>query len=211
MAHDIALFDLDGTLSDPLDGIGKSINFALSHFGFPPLDLNEVRKYVGPPIDKTFGQITGLTSAAILTGLVERYRERYADIGYSENVVYPGVPDSLARLRELGVVMAVCTSKRRDFAERILEMFSLRSHFQFVDGGEVGVEKWQQIEALRWRGRVSAASVMIGDRAVDLIAARRNGLAAGAVLWGYGGDAEFAPESPAYVFRSPAEWLKIVG
>jgi len=127
MAHDIVLFDLDGTLSDPLEGIGKSLNFALSHFGFPRLHLEEVRKYVGPQIDQVFRQITGQTSPSLLAALVERYRERYGDVGYSENVLCPGVPDALAHLREAGVVMAVCTSKRRDFAERILEMFSLRA------------------------------------------------------------------------------------
>jgi phosphoglycolate phosphatase len=210
MAHDIVLFDLDGTLSDPLEGIAKSINFALSHFGFPLLDLDEVRKYVGPQIDHIFSEITCQTSPTLLGALVQHYRERYADVGYSENVLYSGVPEALARLRGLGVVMAVCMSKRRDFAERILDMFSLRDYFEFVDGGEVGLEKWQQIETLRSRRQVSAASLMVGDRAVDLIAARRNGLSAGAVLWGYGSEAELAPESPAYVFRSPAEWLQIV-
>src|SRR5215510_6144198 len=104
MAHDIVLFDLDGTLSDPLEGIGKSINFALSHFGFPLLDFDEVRKYIGPPVDQAFRQITGQTSPPLLAALVERYRERYADVGYSENVLYPGVSDALARLRGLGVV-----------------------------------------------------------------------------------------------------------
>ncbi len=119
--------------------------------------------------------------------------------------------ESLMLLRGLGVVMAVCTSKRRDFAERILEMFSLRDHFQLVDGGEIGVEKSQQLESLRSRRHVSAASLMVGDRAVDLIAARHAGLSAGAVLWGYGSEAELLPESPAYVFHSPEEWVRVVG
>src|SRR5262245_38173225 len=211
MAHDIVLFDLDGTLSDPLEGIGKSINFALSHFGFPLLDFDEVRKYIGPPVDQAFRQITGQTSPPLLAALVERYRERYADVGYSENVLYPGVSDALVRLRGLGVVMAVCTLKRRDIAERILEMFSLRDYFQFVDGGELGAEKSQQIESLRSRRHVSATSLMVGDRAVDLIAARHAGLSAGAVLWGYGSEAELLPESPAYVFHSPEEWVRIAG
>lgn len=107
MVHDMVLFDLDGTLSDPLEGIAKSINFALSHFGFPPVALDEVSKYIGPQIDKSFSQITGQTSATVLNALVKRYRERYADIGYSENVLYLGVRDALTSLRRLGVVMAV--------------------------------------------------------------------------------------------------------
>ena len=37
MSHDVLLFDLDGTISDPLEGIERSINFALVEHGFPPL------------------------------------------------------------------------------------------------------------------------------------------------------------------------------
>lgn len=90
-------------------------------------------------------------------------------------------------------------------------MFSLRHHFEFVDGGEIGVEKRQQIESLRSRKYVSPASVMVGDRAVDIIAARTNGLSAGAVLWGYGTLAELTSECPTYLFRSPEEWIQMAG
>ena len=92
---------------------------------------------------------------------------------------------------------------RQDFAERILEMFGLRAHFEFVSGGDIGTAKWQQIEALRSSGRVSGASVMIGDRAIDVEAAHRNGLQAGGVLWGYGSAAELAEAQPRYSFGTP--------
>ena len=210
MSHDVILFDLDGTLSDPLEGVARSINFALAHFGFDTLKADHLAAYVGPPIDQTFSQITGFSSGAQLNGLVARYRERYADVGYAENVLYPGVPDALAMLKSSNALMAVCTSKRKDFAEQILEMFGLRHYFSFVDGGETGVHKWQQIEALRSHGKISDASVMIGDRAVDLVAARRNALRSGGVLWGYGSYAELSNESPQYLFSSPMEWSRLV-
>jgi phosphoglycolate phosphatase len=82
--------------------------------------------------------------------------------------------------------MAVCTFRRVDFAERILERFDLRRFFGFVDGGVVGARKWQQIESLRSGATVTDAAVMMGNRAVDLVAARRNALHSGFVLWGYG-------------------------
>jgi len=205
----VVLFDLDGTLTDPIQGMWRSLNFALSWIGFPSLTLDEAGAHIGPPIDQTFTRITGLSSPSDVSLLVNKYRERYADIGYSENSVYPGVADALARLHERGISMAVCTSKRADFAERILELFALRRHFEFVDGGDVGIEKWQQIAALRASDRVADASLMIGDRATDLVAARRNSLKAGAVLWGYGSSSELLAEEPAYVFRAPGEWLQI--
>lgn len=201
--HDLVMFDLDGTISDPLVGIGRSINYALTHFGHPPLELSELARYVGPPLDESFKAITGSTSEAEIHGLVAKYRERYAQIGYSENVLYAGVPEALARIYERGRPLGLCTSKRVDFAERILEMFGLRQYFRFVNGGDIGVQKWQQIAELKSRGLVTDGSVMVGDRAVDVIAAHRNGLSACGVLWGHGSRAELAGENPRYLFDSP--------
>jgi phosphoglycolate phosphatase len=207
--HDLVLFDLDGTLTDPLLGIGRSINYALSAFGYASLELSELAVCVGPPLDEIFRTLTGTTSPAELNALVASYRERYADIGYSENVLYAGIAEALTRLTEAGVPLAICTSKRKDFAERILGMFGLRSCFSFVDGGDVGVHKWQQIEGLLSQRVISTSSIMVGDRALDIAAAHRNGLQAAGVLWGYGSRAELVREQPRYLFDSPRELLML--
>ena len=90
--HDVILFDLDGTLSDPLVGIGRSINYALSHFGYAEVPLANLAVHVGPPLDQAFSVITGLSSISALEGFVAKYRERYGEIGYSENVLYAEIP-----------------------------------------------------------------------------------------------------------------------
>src|SRR6184192_2057325 len=172
--HDALLFDLDGTLSDPLVGIGRSINYALSYFGYPELPLSQLAVHVGPPLDQAFSSITGLRSSSALDGFVAKYRERYSEIGYSENVLYPGIAEVLGSLAGADIPLGVCTSKRVDFAENILELFGLRSYFSFVCGGEIGTQKWQQIRDLLAKGAVSRSTVMVGDRAVDISATYRN-------------------------------------
>ena len=208
--HDVILFDLDGTLSDPLVGIGRSINYALSHFGYPKLPLSQLAAHVGPPLDQAFMSITGSSSSTMVAGLVAKYRERYGEIGYSENILYPGIPQVVRRLADAGMTLGVCTSKRVDFAEKILELFGLRAYFNFVSGGEIGMHKWQQIRALLEQGAVTQSTVMIGDRAVDITAALRNGLHAAGVLWGYGSRQELEAEQPRYLFSTPAELLGLV-
>jgi phosphoglycolate phosphatase len=205
--HDLILFDLDGTISDPLEGIGRSINYALAHFGYEPLKLSELAKYVGPPLDETFKEITG--NEAECKALAAKYRERYGDVGYTENILYPGMAEVLLKLQTANVPIALCTSKRQDFAERILEMFELIHYFRFISGGEIGVNKSQQIKSLLLQGQVSKSTVMIGDRAVDIIAAHKNGLNAGGVLWGYGSQDELLNETPLYLFSSPSELMQL--
>lgn len=210
VTHDVILFDLDGTLSDPLVGIGRSINYALSHFGYAELPLSELTVHIGPPLDQAFRSLTGSSSSSEMDGFVAKYRERYGEIGYSENVLYPAIPAVLQRLAGAGVTLGVCTSKRVDMAEKVLELFGLRSFFSFVNGAEIGTHKWQQIQTLLEEGVVTRSSVMVGDRAVDMTAAHRNGLHAAGVLWGHGSRDELAAEQPRYLFSSPEELLVLI-
>jgi phosphoglycolate phosphatase len=207
----IVMFDLDGTLSDPLVGIGRSINYALAGMGYEPLEMERLAAHIGPPLDLAFRSITGDQSPAAAAEFVARYGERYGEVGYSENVLYPGIPEALAGLAEAGLRLGLCTSKRVDFAEKILEMFGLRPLFGFVSGGEIGTEKWQQVESLLSEGVIDRSTCMVGDRGVDLIAAHRNGMPAAGVLWGYGSRAELDAERPRYLFSTPSELQVLAG
>ncbi|WP_205750460.1 HAD family hydrolase [Deinococcus fonticola] len=201
------IFDLDGTISDPLPGIAQAINHALSEFGFPTLPEQDVAPFVGPPLDGTFLQLTGAGHPEVLE-LIATYRECYRD-SCLQNTVYGGVPETLAALSSAGVRMGICTSKRADFAERILSHLGLRPHFEFVSGGDIGIHKWQQLEALQAAGTLQPHAMMIGDRAVDIEAGRRNGLRTGGVLWGFGSRAELEEAAPDVMFTQPDEWLEI--
>ncbi len=196
------VFDLDGTLSDPLEGIGRSINYALEAQGFPLRPLAELARFVGPPLDATFRELTG--EPGRVAALVASYRERYGAIGYAENQLYTGIPAALAALGERHV-LGLCTSKRADFAEQILARFELRAHFAFVSGGDVGITKADQLRALLAAGTIDGDAIMIGDRAVDIEAARANGLAGCGVLWGFGSRAELEGARPRWLLALPAE------
>jgi phosphoglycolate phosphatase len=204
------LFDLDGTISNPLEGIGRSTNYALESLGYKTHPLADLAKYIGPPLDETFKTITGSTDDVEISALIAKYRERYAEVGYAENTLYPGIEAAINALAEHGVLMALCTSKRQDFADKILRMFDLRSKFQFISGGDVGTRKWQQIESLLADKAVGPQALMIGDRAVDLTAAHKNGLGSVGVLWGFGSRAELESESPSHLLTQLSELTKFV-
>ncbi len=206
MEYDLILFDLDGTISDSLTGIARSINYALIEFGYPQVPESSLARFIGPPIDDIFALLAGTGSREIIEQLVAKFRERFSDIGYTENRVYPGVTEVLEDLHANHVSMAVCTSKRLDYAEKILRMFELDHLFLFVNGGDVGIYKEQQIARMVSNGRASKDTLMIGDRGVDLKAAHANGISSAGVLWGYGSQAELESENPAHLFSTPQEW-----
>jgi len=203
------VFDLDGTISDPAVGIGRSINYALEHFGYATISEDAVSQYIGPPLDISFGSITGNSSPDHIAALVSKYRERYADVGYSENILYPGVPEALEALASDCVSIGLCTSKRVDFADSILQLFGLRHYFRFLSGGEIGILKKQQLAALLAEKTISQGSVMIGDRAVDIESAAANGMRSVGVLWGHGSMEELRAAGPGELLASPHQLVEL--
>ena len=210
MKYDILLFDLDGTLSNPLPGIAACINHALYHFGHEPWAETALARFVGPPLHQSFREIIGRDAASEISALIFKYRERYQDIGFAENCLYDGVAESLQALHVNHAKMAICTSKPTYLASKILSYFGIAHYFAFISGGDVGIEKWQQIAELRAQGQVSMRTIMIGDRGVDLSAAHRHGLQSAAVLWGYGSLDELAREQPVRYFHHAREWWKLI-
>lgn len=206
----LLIFDLDGTISDPTVGTGRCINHALAAFGYPAVDEQAVSPYIGPPLDAAFRDLAPGASDDTIIRMVAKYRERYGDIGYAENVVYPRIPAALEHLASRGIRMGVCTSKRVDFAERILALFGLRRYFLFVSGGDIGVRKDDQLRMLLDRGAAGPGCTMIGDRAVDVAAARANGLRAVGVLWGHGSREELLRAAPDRLLETPAELIDLV-
>jgi len=211
MKYETLIFDLDGTISDPKVGIFRSINFALEYFSFETVEEHQVDDFIGPPLDLTFSSLTQSTDQQLINQLVSKYRERYADIGYQENSLYDGIVSVLQQLQNHEHCrLGLCTSKRVDFAEQILNMFGLLDYFEFLSGGDVGIHKWQQLSKLLDDGIINHSSLMIGDRDVDLIAAHKNQLPSAGVLWGYGNLAELQKEQPELLFEQPQQLTKLI-
>ena len=117
------------------------------------------------------------------------------------------IAGTLDRLAGSGVDMGVCTSKRADYAGRILEMFGIDGYFSFVDGGDVHITKAMQLERLVANGLDATSAVMIGDRAVDIESAKANGIASAGVCWGFGSRGELQSAGPDHLLETPADLL----
>ncbi len=185
----VVLFDLDGTLTDPKEGITKSVRHGLARVGVDAPDLDALVAYIGPPLQDSLMSIGGLSEADAAEALIG-YREYFADRGLFENVPYDGAADLLAGLTADGWRLAVATSKPTVFAERILDHFGLREPFEVVAGAELDGSRRHKhdiiVHALDQLGCSSDGCVMIGDREHDVLGARRAGMASIGVLWGYG-------------------------
>jgi phosphoglycolate phosphatase len=185
---DCLFFDLDGTLTDPMQGITRSIQHALQALGRPVPPAEDLTWCIGPPLLASFETILGDARAA--KEALALYRVRFADVGLYENALYDGVAEILGRLRSDGCRLFVATSKPTLYAERIVAHFALDRHVERVFGSEVDGTRSDKTELLRHAlSSVACAprdAVMIGDRSHDMIGAGNNGMSAVGVLYGYG-------------------------
>jgi phosphoglycolate phosphatase len=201
------LFDLDGTLTDPGEGIVKCFQHALGRLGRPCPPADELSLFIGPPIRPAFGEILQSQDAGLIEQAVATYRERFASVGLYENRVYDGVPGMLAGLRAAGCQLYVATSKPQVYAEKVLRHFSLDAYFDDVQGNELGGRLDDKVELVRElierRGLPAGGSIMVGDRMHDIAAARRNGLRCVGVTYGYGSEEELAAAGADHIVGSP--------
>lgn len=193
------LFDLDGTLTDPKEGITKSVAYALEAYGIHVEDLDSLCKFIGPPLKDSFVKFYGFSEEQGYEA-VEKYREYFRPHGVYENKVYAGVDKLLAELKASGKMIILATSKPTVFANTILEHFDLMKYFDVVCGSELDGSRVKKGDVITYAleqvaekdtGFDKSKAVMIGDREHDILGAKENGLDSIGVLYGYGCMEEF--------------------
>ena len=208
---DYLFFDLDGTLTDPFEGITNSILRALDRMGKDKPERDWLRKFIGPPLIPSFRAFLGMTQEEAETAQAY-YRECYSAAGKFENRVYPGIPEALAALRDAGFVLCVATSKPEPVAGQILGHFGLDGYFSEICGatldgvrGTKGEVLCELISRLSLTEGDLARCRMIGDRIHDAEGAREVGIGTVGVLWGYGSREELTEAGCLALVETPAE------
>lgn len=202
------LFDLDGTLTDPMVGITSSVQYALEKFGIHVRYLKELIPFIGPPLAESFQKFYGF-SKEDAEKAIQYYREYYAPKGIFENEVYEGIPEMLAHLTEAGFTLLVATSKPTVFARKVLKHFGMEDYFSFVGGSELDGSRTKKAEVisyiLKTCGIEAKEAIMIGDRRHDIEGGKACGLESVGVLYGYGTEQELTEAGADHIIRTVAE------
>ena len=209
--YKLALFDLDGTLTQSEFGILASAKYALSKMGIYEADEKKLKRFIGPPLYVSFSEFYGLNGAAGEEA-VRLYREVYEKEEYKNAPVYEGIPDALLALKEAGASLMVVTSKPQEMAERVVEHVGLTRFFDAIVGpGREMLSPSKTVliqRALALSGARKEEAVMVGDRKFDIEGAKGAGIASVGVLYGYGSredletaGADFFADSPGQIKR----------
>lgn len=208
-------FDLDGTLTDSSPGIIRCINHALVELGHDAVTGDGLRDMIGSPLRHIFVDVLGCDDEDVLDRAVAAYRGRFNAIGIFENALYPGVADALADLCRAGHTLQIVTAKPAVSARRVMAHFGIDGFFRALHGPELSARDCDKADlvgaALEIAGGDRRAAVMVGDRAVDVLAARQHQVRAVAAGWGYGTRDELEGAGPEYVAETVPDlvrWLR---
>lgn len=204
-------FDLDGTLTNPKEGITKCVQYALHHYGIEEPDLDKLEPFIGPPLIGSFMEFYNMTEEQA-RGAVVKYRERFRTVGIFENFVYEGIPQMLEELQKQGKKLVIASSKPEKFVLQILEKFQLRSCFCEVVGAtmnETRTAKAEVIQEALTRLHLTDADkpeiLMIGDRKHDVEGAAACGIDCLGTTIGFAAPGELEAAGAAYVVNTVEE------
>jgi phosphoglycolate phosphatase len=199
--------DLDGTISQSGTGIIRALNFMFNALSMEIPDEKELMLFIGPPVKyvlKEFG-IVGETGEKAYAA----FREYYEKTGIFEMDLYEGMEDMLVALKISGATVHVATGKREEMAEIALNHLKVRPYFKQIFGAEpqnnIYIKKDILKKAVETMGHLPEKSVMVGDRAIDIVGGRENGFATIGVLYGYGSEEEINASRPDFIVRDVAE------
>ncbi|WP_294353812.1 HAD family hydrolase [uncultured Clostridium sp.] len=203
------LFDLDGTLTDPMLGITKSVKYALDKFNIHVNGLDELCKFIGPPLKDSFMEFYNFSEEEAEKG-VTFYRERYSTKGIYENIVYGGIERLLKELKDNNKTIIIATSKPTVFAKEIVDYFKLGKYFDFICGSNLDGTRSKKVEVIEYALKIAGVkdrseAIMIGDRKHDIIGAKLAKLESIGVLYGYGDFEELKKSGADYIVETVNE------
>lgn len=214
--YDLILFDVDGTLTDSGEGITKSVQYTLEKYGIIEPDLNNLRKFIGPPLIDSFGKYYGFSKEESVRAR-NIFNERYQPIGWMENRPYDGIEAVLDELQKAGIMMGVATSKPEGVANKVLEYFDLKKYFSVICAapnnglnGEKPGRIRAAIEEARTLGCEAKNVIMVGDTRFDVLGAHECGIPCVGVTWGFAVEGEFEACDTEFVVDTMEELLNIL-
>lgn len=208
------LFDLDGTLTNPFQGITRCIQHALTAHGYAVPSQADLAWCIGPNLKDSFRTLTGSQVDEKLNAVLASYRERFGRVGLFENELYPEIPSVLQALQIKRCQLFVCTSKPQYFAKQITDHFHLTKYFKVVYGAGLDgahAQKGDLIAHILQTEHLDVKDcVMIGDRKEDIIGAQANAMQSIGVLWGFGSREELANAKASRIIDHPDQLLTLV-
>jgi phosphoglycolate phosphatase len=202
--YKLAIFDFDGTLADSTRWMAQELDPLCRRFGLRSVSPAEIETLRGCDARQVLDHLKAPMWK--LPFLARHLRRRFAAEAEADAItLYPGAKALLRRLACQGVVLGVVSANSAPNVRRVLgpEVAALIEHYEC---GASLFGKAARFRRLVRRAKVRPTDALcIGDETRDIEAARKAGLACGAVAWGFATRELLAARAPTWLFDTPDE------
>lgn len=212
---DYVIFDFDGTVADTGEGILRSLQYSFEAMGDPVPDLNDLKKFIGPPVYYSYTTFYGISEDKVDL-YVKKYRERYREKGIYESKVYEGVKELITSLKEKGIKVGIASSKPEQLIYAVADYLEITNLFDAIVGVKSDNSKHSTkagliIQAIENLGAKDKNKVlMVGDRKFDIDGAHDAGIKCCGALWGFGNEEEFKAHNAEFIVELPEDVINLL-
>lgn len=208
------MFDLDGTLTDPYEGITGGIKYAAREMGYTIRHESRLREAIGPSLVFAFTELVGMKQEET-TEAIRQYRVYYSKQGALENEIYPGIRELLETLHAQGRHVILASSKPEEYCEKILAHFDILKYFHFVGGNNFKEERPSKEAVIRHvmancPDVTTENTLMVGDRCYDVTGSGKCGFDCAGVLYGFGTREELEEAGAKYIIATVDELKELL-
>lgn len=188
MKYRTILFDMDGTVLNTLPDLCDSVNYSLAQFGYPPITIDETRRYVGNASRRLIEQAAPGADSDTVDKILDFYKPWYAAHCCVKTRPYEGIPELLHRLKDAGYRLAIVSNKPDESVKELAGLF-FPGLLETAVGESAGVRRkpWPDTAeaALKLMGETKENAVYVGDSEVDILTAKNAGIPCISVSWGF--------------------------
>ena len=203
-----AIFDLDGTIADTLFDLADATNYGLTQLGYPSHPYDSYKMFVGNGVQKlcyrALPEDKKEESDKLLVLFTKYYNEHFLD----KTDLYPGIRETLQRLSDNGVKLAVATNKPHEFAVKIINGLLPDINFIKVLGGCAERKKKPDpaiIHEIIDELPIGTKAVMSGDSNVDILTAKNAGIMSIGCIWGFRSRTELSEAGADLIAETPSD------
>lgn len=213
--YSLVIWDLDGTMIDPAEGILNSVAYALKKMGYEERSDEYLKQFIGPPLFQSFRELIEMDDDDVKRA-VYLYRENYSENGaIHQNRLYDGIGEIIREIYTRKLKQIVVTSKPTVFASRIVRFHNLENYFSKIVGSNLDGTMSNKSELFKYSLEQFASQrkdevIAIGDRKYEIEAANENEIDSIGVLYGYGSPEEIRRSSPTFVANNVTDIWKII-
>lgn len=212
----LAIFDLDGTLLNSIEDLGRAANYALASKGLPIHNMASYPFLVGNGVKNLLLRALPETyhSEGSLEEILKIFKEYYNKHNCDYTTPYEGIPELIQGLTGIGIKIAIASNKYQQATEKIVQHFFPEVDFVAINGQQEGIPVKPDpsivFDIISKAQVTKDETIFIGDSGVDMETARRACIDSIGVTWGFRSEKELTEHFADTIVHKPSEILDII-